>query len=241
MTIHNLVRICAGPQCNRPVYAKGLCKTHGAQARTAGVLTPIRPAIRRGRNAGCAFPDCPRPHSSKGWCSTHYDQQRKGRTMRTPRAKAKPGEYPIACTYANCNGPTHVKGVCLTHYGRGVSQYVRDAILAAQGGACLCGDANPGPDGTWHLDHDHTCDRHGPDTYCLQCLRAMLCRDCNVKLLSWYEAKRACGMAPIEPFETWANRRLIVTGDPWAATVAITFATRSTNPYITDHAPKETP
>lgn len=212
---------CRGPKCVRAVHAKGLCKTHGAQARSGKPLTPIRDHVVRGRFIRCTFAGCDRPHSSKGLCATHYDQTRKGRTLRLPRSKAKTGEYPETCTYGTCNGVTHVRGLCVTHYGRGISQHLRDAVLRAQGGRCLCGDTDAGPSGTWHLDHDHSCTQHGHASYCQECIRGLLCRDCNVKGLSWYEAKRASGMAPMDPLETWVHRRVIVTGDPWLATVQV--------------------
>lgn len=214
-------RICSGPGCDRLVYAKDLCKTHGAQARLGKALTPIRRVVRRGAGARCTLDGCDRPHSAQGLCGTHYDQQRKGRQMRTPRAKAPAGEYPKGCTYPGCDVRAHVRGLCVKHYGRGVSQYVRDALLAAQDGHCLCGSTDPSPHPTWHLDHDHTCALHGQDSYCLQCLRGMLCRDCNVKALSWYEAKRAVGMPPVEPLEMWIHRRIMVTGDPWTMGVQV--------------------
>ena len=56
-------------------------------------------------------------------------------------------------------------------YGITLEQY--DAILAAQGGGCVCGARHPG--GRWrhfHVDHDHATGR----------VRGVLCHGCNTAL-----------------------------------------------------------
>ncbi|GGO50448.1 hypothetical protein GCM10012287_30190 [Streptomyces daqingensis] len=64
-----------------------------------------------------------------------------------------------------------------------------NAILRAQDDTCplcgsVCGDFWEGPS-WWHIDHDHAC-CPGPSS-CGECVRGLLCRDCNTRGLSWYE------------------------------------------------------
>jgi hypothetical protein len=51
-------------------------------------------------------------------------------------------------------------------------------LLAAQKGCCrICGTDNPGNDGRFHIDHDHSC--CPGQKSCGQCIRGLLCRGCN--------------------------------------------------------------
>lgn len=66
-----------------------------------------------------------------------------------------------------------------------------NAILRAQDDTCpLChslgGDSSMEGRSWWHIDHDHTC--CPGRTSCGRCVRGLLCRDCNTRGLSWYEA-----------------------------------------------------
>lgn len=216
--------LCAVPECERDSYAKGLCKTHGNQMRTKGVLTPIR-LHERGKYTSCQFEGCERPLSARGYCSAHYDQVRMGRELRSPRHKAKKGSYGSGCLYHGCGKPNIALGLCSQHYGRGVSQYARDGILELQGGQCLCTVTVPGKTG-WHLDHSHDCTKdHGSDTYCGSCVRGLLCYQCNVQGIAWYEIARARGMEAIPVLERWVNRRFVFDGDVGSPDVRVTMAT----------------
>ena len=68
-----------------------------------------------------------------------------------------------------------------TQKPRGTTFYkipaIRERVLAEQGGLCgLCrGEAKD-----WHVDHDHRCCPQGD--FCEKCIRAVLCRACNVGL-----------------------------------------------------------
>lgn len=51
-------------------------------------------------------------------------------------------------------------------------------LLANQENKCaICKTETPGGNGTWHIDHDHTC---CPKTRsCGKCIRGLLCSECN--------------------------------------------------------------
>jgi hypothetical protein len=62
---------CAGPECDRPVWAKGFCNTHCTQFNRGKPLTPIR---KWGKYRVCDFEGCGRGHFGQGLCRTHYAQ-----------------------------------------------------------------------------------------------------------------------------------------------------------------------
>ncbi|MER6397989.1 endonuclease domain-containing protein [Kitasatospora sp. NPDC059973] len=66
-----------------------------------------------------------------------------------------------------------------------------NAILRAQDDTCpLChrlgGDSSMEGPSWWHIDHDHRC--CPGQSSCGRCVRGLLCRNCNVRGLAWYEA-----------------------------------------------------
>lgn len=64
----------------------------------------------------------------------------------------------------------------------GLSPETYEALLARQGHGCaICRTDMPGGRwGTWHVDHDH---RHCPGIRgCAECVRGLLCNNCNLAL-----------------------------------------------------------
>lgn len=56
------------------------------------------------------------------------------------------------------------------------------ALVDSQGNVCrLCGTDDPGPRGTWAVDHDHSC-CPGSGATCGGCIRGLLCHRCNMGL-----------------------------------------------------------
>jgi hypothetical protein len=56
-----------------------------------------------------------------------------------------------------------------------------DRIFASQERCCaICGSAEPGGRGTWAIDHDHAC--CSGRRSCGQCVRGVLCMNCNMAL-----------------------------------------------------------
>jgi hypothetical protein len=65
----------------------------------------------------------------------------------------------------------------LRRYGLTLESFA--AMLAAQGGRCaICRSPEPGGQGVWHVDHDHSC--HTRRQCCDRCRRGLLCSRCNI-------------------------------------------------------------
>lgn len=67
---------CSFTPCNRPFYAKSLCKAHYKQQYAGRPLTEIREYLPRPEK--CALEGCKNKPLAKGWCTTHYHQILRG-------------------------------------------------------------------------------------------------------------------------------------------------------------------
>jgi hypothetical protein len=212
---------CSFDKCDRLFHArwKGAfpyCKTHYEAARQSRELKSIRNMVKRGTHTTCTFEGCHRPHSSDGFCDSHRQQlsKRGSRDLLTPlRSWVRQDQWGTECRYGTCKRPPHSRGLCIVHYGRGISQFARDAILALQGGRCgICRSIEPGSPRGWHLDHSHQCasSTHKPQNYCDDCVRGILCLQCNRHGLSWYEDtyRTQASNVPIPTLEAWLGRRI---------------------------------
>ncbi|MGW6755600.1 endonuclease domain-containing protein [Streptomyces sp. NPDC055006] len=181
--------------------------------------------VKRGQYTGCEFPGCERKHSSKGYCGTHAQQLDDGKPLTPIRGWVSQKVWGPRCRYGECASDNHSRGLCIVHYGRGISQFARDAIFALQGGRCLCGTTDPGPEG-WELDHAHDCARgHKSVQYCVECVRGMLCPPCNRRAVAWYEGTwiQQEGNPSIPALEDWIRRRVLFEGPPDSAEVKVRY------------------
>ena len=63
-------------------------------------------------------------------------------------------------------------------YLYGLTPEAYEALLESQGGRCaICPAEEPGGRGRWHIDHDHACCDSLPT--CGECVRGLLCANCN--------------------------------------------------------------
>lgn len=136
----------------------------------------------------CKVDNCPRKMLARGMCASHYRRWREGRPLGEVRRYG-----PTTCAFESCKNPHTSLGYCAEHYReiigsdadyRRIRAYKMSparyrALLRAQGGVCaVCGGDNGGH--TLHVDHDHAC--CPGEMTCGQCVRGLLCFNCNGRL-----------------------------------------------------------
>lgn len=102
--------ICEAPECDKKVYARGLCSRHYKQQQRHGLVQPDRSPQQ------CAVPDCQRAAVTRGWCHGHYLRVSRTGDVRAhvPLRRLPRGE----CHVATCPRPSHAKGLCRAHLER---------------------------------------------------------------------------------------------------------------------------
>ena len=189
---------CRVDGCNRKYYGRGYCHLHWNRIRRTGNVGTAEALIQQRRP--CSFGGCEQLQRGNGLCGGHYQQQRLGKALvpLRPRWKSTTRDehgrkrcsgctawLDVAAFYPspkNTDGLTTYCKRCdrnarlLRNYGITLAQY--EAMLEAQGGTCaICGGApKDGP--SLHVDHDHACCPARKKS-CGQCLRGLLCEDCN--------------------------------------------------------------
>jgi hypothetical protein len=110
MMSQEVVRVCEVSDCERKVYAKGLCGRHYKQWRRHGhVLEDPAPKP-------CAVAGCGRTAVTRGWCHGHY--------LRWSRQGDVKSDVPLArpvrdiCSIEGCERGGHSAGYCRTHARR---------------------------------------------------------------------------------------------------------------------------
>ena len=103
-------RQCGVEECDRRVYARGLCGRHYKQQLRHGLVQPDRAP------AECAVPTCDRRAVTRGWCHGHY--------LRWSRTGDVQEDIPLArpvrdvCSVEDCERGAHSAGMCRSHYAR---------------------------------------------------------------------------------------------------------------------------
>ncbi len=90
------------------------------------------------RSYGCCAADCARPAYAGGLCNAHYLRARKGKSLDEPlRARKRLDKCETCGETTNSKGGW---GLCAKHYKKERAQVLKDAAIAAFGGACeRCG------------------------------------------------------------------------------------------------------
>lgn len=200
-----------GSGCDRLASFKrtGLCWSHNKQQKAGEAFRPLKPYRHSDDPRGeCAYAGCTQDLYCQGLCTGHYNQMSARRPIgplvslswskvpATDRDKmgnkycpgcdqwCDLGEFSINRFRVDglsefcrtCRGLNRVR----VFYGLDASDYT--ALLARQGGGCaICGRVTSRENGkSLAVDHDHSC-CPGSKT-CGDCVRGLLCDNCNVGL-----------------------------------------------------------
>jgi hypothetical protein len=135
-------RVCSESNCDKPIYCKGVCKTHYHR---------FYARKHRHREGGirCSVDGCERAAVTRGWCGMHYSRWSKaGSTDEYVRQKAI-----SECAVDGCDGTVLARGWCLKHYQRWWNhddplnpgkyergeplRFLREVVLNYEGDDCL--------------------------------------------------------------------------------------------------------
>ena len=101
---------CGAADCDRAVYARGLCGRHYKQLQRHGEVQPdLAPA-------GCAVPGCGRRAVTRGWCHGHYLRWSRQGDVRAEVPLGRPRRD--TCTVSDCERGAHSAGLCRSHAAR---------------------------------------------------------------------------------------------------------------------------
>lgn len=204
--------ICSYPPCEHPARTKGYCSGHYAQQWKGQALRPLRRDKRTaGVPPKCTGPSCKRWVFAADLCNAHYLQRAKGldlapiKTRRTadgiPTPLIRDTEGRKRCTgclewlaeecfytarrevdelTSRCKACQSLMQRATIARRHGITEAEYDALSVAQGGGCaIC--EKPCSRGSLSIDHDHNCCPTG-DRSCGECIRGLLCRNCNIAL-----------------------------------------------------------
>lgn len=180
---------CTHPGCEKPNEVKGLCQMHGYRKEKGldmdeiGLRDPQR--LRRWELT-CSFYSCSNPVYTREVCSKHYTQYLDNRTD-------------IVCKIGGCGAGVNCRGYCRFHYhilrNFKIAPETWEQMYSDQEGLCaIC--EKPTSRKEMHTDHDHACCPEG-GRGCGKCVRALLCRGCNVGLGNFSDSPSALRAAAV--------------------------------------------
>jgi hypothetical protein len=104
------VALCSELDCDKPIYCKGVCKTHYHRAYMAKHR-------HRTDGARCSVDSCDKAAVTRGWCGMHYDRwATTGTTDKRIQEKLPRGK----CAVVGCEELVYVhqRTLCSVHYSR---------------------------------------------------------------------------------------------------------------------------
>jgi hypothetical protein len=106
-------KICSIEGCEKPLYARNLCRNHYASLQRKGFKLPIKISPK---NRICSIPGCNEKHVARGYCKKHYQTHVK----RSERKRRNPDRQ---CKIEGCMSKDYyAKGYCHNHYKKYVAK-----------------------------------------------------------------------------------------------------------------------
>ena len=131
-------------------------------------------------NRACKRKGCTTKVLARGLCSKHYQQEPDQVANGKAWYEATKPELQVRFkrNYEENREQRRWQNMSI-RFGLDADSF--SALLLGQGNACaICGRAEPGGNGGWHVDHDHACCPRG--RACHRCIRGLLCNRCNLGL-----------------------------------------------------------
>jgi hypothetical protein len=105
--------ICSKDECNKKVYAKGMCKYHYSRQRELEIEQKSKLGLIKVKE--CKVNGCIDPVLAKDYCRRHYEQYYKsGRITSIEKQVRIPN--PKVCQVERCDGKPEARGLCKKHY-----------------------------------------------------------------------------------------------------------------------------
>lgn len=193
---------CRVPECPYVVETQGMCSKHYQQFHyesTRGATKTKKNRKNRDITGApldlrCTFEGCSRKEFNPGLCAGHYYQKLKTGVLRPLHERLPCPVRGCEDTYSALKGKNNV---CIRHSALGIKYNLseKDLVTLLEPGVC----SNPGCGSAvrLHVDHDHNCcpyDKKFPTVTqksCGECVRGILCSNCNSALGMLKENPRA--------------------------------------------------
>lgn len=176
---------CMRPNCEKPIVSQGMCKHHYQNMHYESTRGSTKTKKNRKltdydgvkKKLFCTFEGCNRPEFNPGLCAGHYYQKLKGHELSAIHETAP-------CPVPGCEAVYYTKksktGLCARHAAlRGKYSLSSERLIEMFTGP-ECMNPNCRSSETLSIDHDHSC--CPGQRSCGECVRGLLCRNCNTTL-----------------------------------------------------------